>query len=208
MSSDIVGARPLWPGRAAATTGAWPGPGEATQAQGGEQAVADRNGAITALYQAHALGLTRLAHVMLGDAAAAEDVVQEAFCGLYRRWGGLADRGKALQSVRSAVLNGCRSALRQRLRLRHSQAGSWADAAAAMDGVPSAETAALHGEEGRALLSAVQRLPHRQREAVVLRSYLDLPEAEIAAVMGISGGSVRSAISRALPALGRLLENV
>ena len=41
---------------------------------------------ITALDQAHALGLTRLAHVMLSDAGAAEDVVQEAFCGLYRNW--------------------------------------------------------------------------------------------------------------------------
>ena len=40
--------------------------------------------AVTALYQAHALGLVRLAVVMLGDRAAAEDVVQEAFCGLYR----------------------------------------------------------------------------------------------------------------------------
>jgi RNA polymerase sigma-70 factor (sigma-E family) len=204
MSSDIVGARPLWPGRSAATAGAWPGPADTTRSQDSEHA--DRNGVITALYQAHALGLTRLAHVMLGDAAAAEDVVQEAFCGLYRRWGGLADRGKALQYVRSAVLNGCRSELRQ--RLRRGQAGDWPDAVAAMGGVPSAETAALHGEEGRALLSAVQRLPHRQREAIVLRYYLDLPEAEIAAVMGISGGSVRSAISRALPALGRLLENV
>ena len=48
--------------------------------------------AVTALYEAHAVGLIRLAVVMLGDRAAAEDVVQEAFCGLYRRWGQLADR--------------------------------------------------------------------------------------------------------------------
>ena len=46
--------------------------------------------AVTALYQAHALGLIRLAVVMLGDRAAAEDAVQEAFCGLYRRWHSLA----------------------------------------------------------------------------------------------------------------------
>ena len=44
--------------------------------------------AVTALYQAHALGLIRLAVVMLGDRAAAEDAVQEAFCGLYRHWHG------------------------------------------------------------------------------------------------------------------------
>jgi len=70
--------------------------------------------AVTALYQAHALGLIRLAVVMLGDRPAAEDVVQEAFCGLYRRWHALSDTGKALSYVRSSVINGCRSALRKR----------------------------------------------------------------------------------------------
>ena len=68
---------------------------------------------VSALYHAHALGLTRLAHIMLGDRAAAEDVVQDAFCGLYRNWPRLADQAKALPYVRSSVLNGCRSALRR-----------------------------------------------------------------------------------------------
>jgi Sigma-70 region 2 len=49
---------------------------------------------VTALYQAHALGLIRLAHIMLDDRANAEDVVQEAFCGLYRRWSHLSDTGE------------------------------------------------------------------------------------------------------------------
>ena len=72
--------------------------------------------AVTALYQAHALGLIRLAVVMLGDRGAAEDAVQEAFCGLYRRWHGLSDPGKALSYLRSSVINGCRSGLRRRRR--------------------------------------------------------------------------------------------
>jgi Sigma-70 region 2 len=46
----------------------------------------DRAAAVSALYAEHALGLIRLAHIMLGDRATAEDVVQDAFCGLYRRW--------------------------------------------------------------------------------------------------------------------------
>ena len=62
--------------------------------------------AVTALYRAHALGLIRLAVVMLGDRPAAEDAVQEAFCGLYRRWHSLADTGEALAYVRSSVING------------------------------------------------------------------------------------------------------
>ena len=61
------------------------------------------------------------------------------------------------------------------------------------------------GEAHREVLAALRRLPRRQREAVVLRYYLDMPAAEIAATMGISQGSVRSATSRALEALGRLL---
>jgi len=68
------------------------------------------------LYAAHALSLTRLAHVMLGDRAAAEDVVQDAFCGVYRRWDQLEDPAGALPYVRSSVLNGCRTALRRRAR--------------------------------------------------------------------------------------------
>ena len=53
--------------------------------------------AVTALYRAHALGLIRLAVVMLGDRPAAEDAVQEAFCGLYRRWHSLADPGQGAE---------------------------------------------------------------------------------------------------------------
>jgi Sigma-70 region 2 len=72
---------------------------------------------VSALYAEHALGLTRLAQVMLGDRAAAEDVVQDAFAGLCRRWGYLTDAGKAQAYLRSSVLNGCRSVLRRQARV-------------------------------------------------------------------------------------------
>ena len=114
MDTDIVRAGRLRPARAAAGADAWPGCADPARVSGSDQAAAGRSGVVTALYQAHALGLVRLAHVMLGDGAAAEDVVQDAFCGLYRRWGDVSDRSRALQYVRSAVLNGCRSVLRQR----------------------------------------------------------------------------------------------
>jgi len=168
-----------------------PVPGAAGPDGGGAEA------AVTALYEAHALGLVRLAYVMLGDRAGAEDVVQEAFGGLYRRWDQLTDKGRALQYVRSSVLNGCRSALR---RPRHAD----------VDGVPqpaaaSAEAAALTSEERREVMRALRRLPDRQREVLVLRFYLDEPEAEIARVMGISQSTVRSTAHRALVKLGHLL---
>jgi RNA polymerase sigma factor (sigma-70 family) len=64
---------------------------------------------------------------------------------------------------------------------------------------------ALVSEEHRAVLAAMRRLPTRQREALVLRFYLDLDEEEIARSMRISQGTVKSTTSRGLAALGRLL---
>ena len=158
--------------------------------------------AVTALYQAHALGMIRLAHIMLGDRASAEDVVQEAFCGLYRRWSALADTGSALAYVRSSVLNGCRSVLRRQSRARDRADGQQA---APPPGI-SAEAAAITMEERQQVLRALRRLPARQREALVLRFYLDLSAEESAATMGIGPGSVRSAIHRGLESLGRMLQ--
>ena len=73
--------------------------------------------AVTAIYERHALGLTRLAFLMLGDRQSAEDVVQEAFCGLYRAWDRMSDHAHALGYVRTSVLNGSRSALRRSRRV-------------------------------------------------------------------------------------------
>jgi RNA polymerase sigma-70 factor (sigma-E family) len=157
--------------------------------------------AVTELYEAHALGMIRLAHIMLGDQQSAEDVVQDAFTGLYRRWSGLSDPGSAVHYVRSAVLNGCRSALRRRTSAQASL-----DLLGAQPTVVSAESAVLTGEERRAVMAALRRLPSRQREAVVLRFYLDLSAEEAATTMGISSSSVRSATHRALASLGRLLQ--
>ena len=69
----------------------------------------------------------------------------------------------------------------------------------------SAETRALIGEEHRQVLTAIRSLPARQREALVLRFYLDLDEEEIAASMRVSRGTVKSTTSRALAALERIL---
>jgi RNA polymerase sigma-70 factor (sigma-E family) len=158
-----------------------------------------RDRAISALYEAHSVGLIRLAVVMLGRRESAEDVVHDAFCGLYRRWPGLAEKDKALAYVRSSVLNGCRSELRSVSRIRRRTG------AALPDSVPSAEQDVLIGEEHRQVVTALRQLPARQREALVLRYFLDLPEPEIAQSMGISQGTVKSTTSRALAALARLL---
>jgi RNA polymerase sigma-70 factor (sigma-E family) len=153
---------------------------------------------VGALYETSALGLIRMAYVMLGDLPSAEDVVQEAFYGLYRRWDRLADPSGATYYVRTSVLNGCRSVLRRRVVRRRPLA----DPAHAV----SAETVVLGGEEREDVIRALRRLPDRQREVLVLRFYAELPVEQIARVMGIRPGTVRSTAFRALDALGRTLK--
>jgi RNA polymerase sigma-70 factor (sigma-E family) len=154
---------------------------------------------ITALYQAHALGLVRLAFVMTGDRPTAEDLVQDAFLGLHRRWDTLVDTGKALSYVRSCVLNGCREIHRVKYRTAKFRLDPPED-------IDSAEDIAILGEANRAVLAAIRRLPARQREAVVLRYYLDMSEDQAAQAMGVARGTVKSATSRGLAALARMLK--
>jgi len=170
-----------------------------TEASAERPAAPEPRQRVTALYKNHALGLVRLAVLMVGDQPTAEDVVQDAFLGLYRRWPALADQDKALGYVRTSVLNGCRMVHRARFRRDRIALDAPAD-------VESAESTALLGEASREVLLALRRLPARQREAVVLRYYLDLSQAQAAEVMRVSRGTVKSATSRGLAALGGLLK--
>lgn len=154
---------------------------------------------VSALYQAHALALVKLAVLMTGDQPTAEDVVQDAFLGLYRRWQALHDADKAIGYLRSSVLNGCRSVH----RVRYRRLGIAVDPA---EPAGSAEAEAMLGEAHREVLAALRRLPRRQREAVVLRYYLDMTEEQAARTMGVARGTVKSATSRGLSALARLLK--
>jgi RNA polymerase sigma factor (sigma-70 family) len=162
----------------------------------------DGTAAVSRLYAEQALGITRLAYVMLGDRAAAEDVVHDAFFGLCRRWTDLTDTQKARSYLRSSVLNGCRTALRRQgrnrdvLALRPDILGP---------DVPGADVPLLANEDRQAVMAALRRLPHRQREALVLRYYLELPDTEIAQTMGIGESTVRSTAHRGLVALERIL---
>jgi RNA polymerase sigma-70 factor (sigma-E family) len=153
---------------------------------------------VTALYQEHALGLLRLAVIMLGERQAAEDVVQDAFLGLFRRWGALNDPERALAYVRSSVFNGCRTVLRKRARHREFTLTD--------PDAESAEASAVVGEEHREVLAALRRLPDRQREAVALRYCLDMPVGDVARAMGVTEGTVKSATSRGIAAITRMLK--
>ncbi|HUC60096.1 MAG TPA: sigma-70 family RNA polymerase sigma factor [Streptosporangiaceae bacterium] len=161
-----------------------------------EQASADRF--VSGLYEAHALELVRLALLLLGDQHSAEDVVQDAFLGLHKGLDRLRDQDKALPYLRACVVNGCRTLQRNRRRAANHAADcppAW-----------SAEAAAIASEDRRAVLAAVASLPGRAREVLAFRYFLDLPDGEIAAALGISRSTVSSTASRALAALARKLE--
>jgi RNA polymerase sigma-70 factor (sigma-E family) len=151
------------------------------------------------LYQAHALALIRAAKLLLRDQASAEDAVQDAFLGLYQALPRLRDHDQILPYLRAAVINRSRSVLRARQRallrkVQHEPPMS------------SAESAAMTGENRRAVMAAVARLPRRAREVLVLRYYLDLTDQEIATTLGVSRGTVTSTASRALAALAHELQ--
>jgi RNA polymerase sigma-70 factor (sigma-E family) len=155
---------------------------------------------LATLHRDHYAALVRLASVVLGDQGLAEQVVQDAFVKLAARWGGLRRIDNPPAYLRSMVLNGCRS------HLRHRKVGERHDArrtVAVAVATPEAEALA-HAEHDR-MVAALRRLPGRQREALVLRYYLDLPEADIAATMRVSPGSVKTHLHRGLAALAHQL---
>jgi RNA polymerase sigma-70 factor (sigma-E family) len=156
--------------------------------------------AVTDLFRAHHLELVRLALLMTGDLAAAEDVVQDAFEQLHRRWPSIRQPGSGLAYVRSSVLNGCRS-MHRRARVARKHAARLAEPPSA--GADATDPAA--GERSD-LITALLALPRRQREVLVLRYYGDLDVAEIAVTLRIGPSAVRSTAARGLDALARALK--
>ena len=160
----------------------------------------DADAAVAVLFRSHRLPLVRLARLLVDDLETAEDVVQDAFSALHRRWGSIAEPNAALGYLRTSVVNGSRSVLRRR---RTARAYVWPDDERLS--ADSADAGLLVGEEHRAVLSALQRLPSRQREVIVLRYWAELTEAEIAATLGISVGAVKSTASRGRDAIAAQL---
>jgi len=144
----------------------------------------------TALQVSHYEALVRLAALLIGDIEAAERVVQDAFVAVYHtRW--RQDGDRALFYLRRAVIRRSRSVGRR--------TGLRADASqfVLLRRVTGGQhvTAALPGYS--AMISALYRLPARQREAVLLRYYCELPEEQIANIMGLSRRAVTRLLERA-----------
>lgn len=162
----------------------------------------DADTAVERLYVDHWDRLVRLSVLLVRDRGQAEEVVQDAFIELHRRWARLEDPDKALAYLRQTVVNRSRSALRHRGVVQRHLARQHG-----IDTAPPADEPVLADSRRRAVLDALQHLPRRQREVLALRYYLDLSEAEIADTLGISKGAVKSHASRGAAALRPLLES-
>jgi RNA polymerase sigma-70 factor (sigma-E family) len=144
-------------------------------------------------------GLLRFGHLLTGDPAAAEDLVQTALARTHLRWSQLREPAAASAYVRTAMVRQ-QSNLRSRLHARERVVPTVPerpDPRAPYDAV----------DERDAMWSALARLGPRQRAVLVLRYYERLSEAEIATVLRCSAGTVKSQSSKALARLRTLLES-
>jgi RNA polymerase sigma-70 factor (sigma-E family) len=158
--------------------------------------------ALTDLYAAHWHSLVRLSWLLVRDQQLAEETVQDAFVAMHSRWSQLRSQDLALAYLRRCVVNSSRSVLRHRkVEDRYLSAETSARTAHGSTTEPSAEARALDLATGAGLVTALGRLPRRQREVLTLRYYLDLSEAQIANALSISAGSVKAHAHRGLSAL-------
>lgn len=133
--------------------------------------------------------LLRFAHVLTGNSAAAEDLVQTALGRSWRAWrSGRIDDPQAF--VRKVMINSYAS--------WHRRYGGRETAVADPPEKPIASDEARRIDDRDAMCRALLTLPPRQRAVIVLRYYEELSELEIAAVMAISPGTVKSQAARAL----------
>lgn len=165
------------------------------------QSDADRDHEVSSLFRRHYIPMCRLAYVILGDRSLAEEVVMEALVKTYSGWRRIKDLDRSEAYLRQAVVNGCRSKIRRKvletrvaptLRQRAEQASR------------------MHTDDDpeirREVWGAVLALPERQRACVALYYYEDLPEGEIADLLGCSVGTVKSQLFKARAKLHTLLE--
>jgi RNA polymerase sigma-70 factor (sigma-E family) len=133
--------------------------------------------------------MVRLALLLTGSPGHAEELVQDAFVRVFARW---AEVETPRAYLRQAVVNACRSQQRRQSReLRHRSG--------------TARPATTGDAEIDEMADALATLSDRQRKAVVLRFYEDLPEAEIALLLGCRPGTVKSLLFRALARLREVL---
>jgi RNA polymerase sigma-70 factor (sigma-E family) len=161
----------------------------------------DRDEQIAKLFVTHYDGLCRLAALLLGDRNGAEEVVQEAFLRTFSNWRRIRHLERSHWYLRTAVVNQCRSRLRRRSTEDRTNRTIYATDPDRQATGGSDTDVARASDDSLVIMDAVRGLPPRQRETVILRYYEDLPEAEIAKILGCAVGTVKSQLAKARASL-------
>lgn len=161
--------------------------------EGEDVGTTERQADFTAYVQARQRALARFAYLLTGDPHSAEDLLQSALAKAYRKWDHIRGVEAPDAYVRRIMVNEHNSLWRR----------AWKRREVSTDTVPDRTGVTDRPDDGTsaALWEFVQTLPRKQRAVVVLRFYEDMSEAEVATLLGISVGTVKSQSSRALAAL-------
>ena len=154
----------------------------------------DADDAVSALYRMYYEPLVGLAALLVQDVDVADELVQDSFVAMHSAWRRLADDDRALSYLHRAVVTRCRSVLRHRMVAGKIRPGL-------APGTPAADPVAIIGHEHPAVVPALRALAPRQREVLILRYYVGLPETQTASAMRISKGAVKSHAAAAMSSL-------
>jgi RNA polymerase sigma-70 factor (sigma-E family) len=160
--------------------------------------VSDSESAFRGFFELHHADLSRLAYLLTGEAGVADDLAADAFVEVWRHWARVSAADSPLAYARGIVANLARHWIKRQSRERLGLRGltllrrpGEADTTAVID-----------------VRAALRRLPQRRRECVVLRYAFDVPEREVAEILGISVGAVKSQTSRGAAQLSEYLTDL
>jgi RNA polymerase sigma-70 factor (sigma-E family) len=158
-----------------------------------------RDQAFHAFFERHHAELSRLAYLLSGDSAAADDLAADALTEVWRHWDRVQAAGDPAAYARGIVANLTRNWIRKQGRARRGLA---------LLGITGERSAEPDVPVVLDVRTALKRLPYRRRACVVLRYAFDLPEREVAEILGISVGAVKSQTSRGARQLADLLHDL
>jgi RNA polymerase sigma-70 factor (sigma-E family) len=161
--------------------------------------VTDSERAFRQLFEKHHADLSRLAYLLTGETNAADDLAADAFVEMWRHWSRVESADNPLAYARGIVANLARQWIKKRTKERSGLLGL------SLVRRPISEPDTVAVLDVRA---ALRRLPQRRRECVVLRYAFDVPEREVAEILGISVGAVKSQTSRGAAQLSEFLRDL
>ncbi|MBC2901782.1 SigE family RNA polymerase sigma factor [Streptomyces cupreus] len=150
-----------------------------------------------AFFERHYAELSRLAHLLTGEADAADDLAADALLALWHRWDRVRAADHPVAYARGVVANLARTRIRSAVRERRRISLFWSQREEKTENPDVADVVDVQ--------AALRRLPFRKRACVVLRHAFDLSEKDTAAALGVSVGTVKSQTSKGMAELQRLL---